>query len=412
MEMDFGDGIVISSDTGNDTVDNNKDVDVKDDIDNVNPEDKDKDIDNIDDADKDKKDDIKDNETKDENTLKEGSIIELGEDKYTVDKNGNLLDKDGNIFKEAKDVKEWIDSYDQIGDSDDLTIDNIQTALGITITDENNNPVQFENSIEGIKSYVNAIIEHNKEENYQTAIDALYDKYPIIGDVINYYVANGNSLKGFNEIPDRSNITIEENNEEQQEAIIRSAWVEQNRKGDVNKYIQYLKSSGLLYETAQDELKGLQEADKQTREAMEQRAAEVEEERIKELETYWNNVKSTIDNKVIAGYKIPDNIVINRDGKKMTVTPKDFFNYLYLVDKNGESAYAKDLKNEKPEDKLNDQILRAYLKFTGGNYASLVSMAINKEKVDEIKLKAKVNKTKGIKITQPKNDKKEIDFGI
>lgn len=412
MEMDFGDGIVISSDTGNDTVDNNKDVDVKDNIDNVNPEDKDKDIDNIDDVDKDKKDDIKDNETKDENTLKEGSIIELEEDKYTVDKNGNLLDKDGNIFKEAKDVKEWIDSYDQIGDSDDLTIDNIQTALGITITDENNNPAQFENSIEGIKSYVNAIIEHNKEENYQTAIDALYDKYPIIGDVINYYVANGNSLKGFNEIPDRTNITIEENNEEQQEAIIRSAWVEQNRKGDVNKYIQYLKSSGLLYETAQDELKGLQEADKQTREAMEQRAAEVEEERIKELETYWNNVKSTIDNKVIAGYKIPDNIVINRDGKKMTVTPKDFFNYLYLVDKNGESAYAKDLKNEKPEDKLNGQILRAYLKFTGGNYASLVSMAINKEKVDEIRLKAKVNKTKGIKITQPKNDKKEIDFGI
>lgn len=410
--MDFGDGIVISSDTGNDTVDNNKDVDVKDDIDNVNPENKDKDIDNIDDVDKDKKDDIKDDEIKDENTLKEGSIIELGEDKYTVDKNGNLLDKDGNIFKEAKNVKEWIDSYDQIGDSDDLTIDNIQTALGITITDENNNPVQFENSIEGIKSYVNAIIEHNKEENYQTAIDALYDKYPIIGDVINYYVANGNSLKGFNEIPDRSNITIEENNEEQQEAIIRSAWVEQNRKGDVNKYIQYLKSSGLLYETAQDELKGLQEADKQTREAMEQKAAEVEEERIKELETYWNTVKSTIDNKVIAGYKIPDNIIINRDGKKMTVTPKDFFNYLYLVDKNGESAYAKDLKNEKPEDKLNDQILRAYLKFTSGNYASLVSMAINKEKVDEIRLKAKVNKTKGIKITQPKTDKKEIDFGI
>lgn len=410
--MDFGDGIVISSDTGNDTVDNNKDVDVKDDIDNVNPEDKDKDIDNIDDVDKDKKDDIKDDEIKDKNTLKEGSIVKLGEDKYTVDKNGNLLDKDGNIFKEAKDVKEWIDSYDQIGDSDDFTIDNIQTALGITITDENNNPVQFENSIEGIKSYVNAIIEHNKEENYQTAIDVLYDKYPIIGDVINYYVANGNSLKGFNEIPDRSNITIKENNEEQQEAIIRSAWVEQNRKGDVNKYIQYLKSSGLLYETAQDELKGLQEADKQTREAMEQKAAEVEEERIKELETYWNNVKSTIDNKVIAGYKIPDNIVINRDGKKMTVTPKDFFNYLYLVDKNGESAYAKDLKNEKPEDKLNDQILRAYLKFTGGNYASLVSMTINKEKVDEIRLKAKVNKTKGIKITQPKTDKEEIDFGI
>ena len=40
--------------------------------------------------------------------LEAGSSLEIGDEKYTVDDKGNVLDANGNIYKEAKDVQEWI----------------------------------------------------------------------------------------------------------------------------------------------------------------------------------------------------------------------------------------------------------------------------------------------------------------
>ena len=208
------------------------------------------------------KDDNKD--TNLDNHLEAGTSIEVGENTYTVDEQGNLVDKDGNIFKEPKDVDAWLKEFDNIENTEDeININTIQDAIGIQITDDNDKPIEFENSIEGIKSYINSVIETARDEHYETAINTLYQKYPILNDVLNYYLANGNSLEGFNEIPDRSGITINDSDEAQQEAIIRTAWKEQERKGDVESYIQYLKSSGTLLATAKEELAGLQEADAQ-----------------------------------------------------------------------------------------------------------------------------------------------------
>ena len=206
--------------------------------------------------------------------LEAGTAIEVGEDTYTVDENGNLLDKNGNIFKEAKDVKAWLDEFENItdADKDSISIETIQEAVGVQITDDNDKPVEFENNPEGIKAYINAVIETAKEEHFETAVNTLYQKYPILNDVLNYYIANGNSLEGFGEVPDRSGITIDDSNEAQQEAIIRTAWEEQGRKGDVESYIAYLKSSGTLLATAKEELAGLQEADAQYRKQIEEEA--------------------------------------------------------------------------------------------------------------------------------------------
>ena len=125
-------------------------------------------------------------------------------------------------------------------------------------------------------------------------------------------------------------------------------------------------------------------------------------------------IKNIIDSKEIAGYKIPDSITISRNGQKISVTPNDFFNYIYRVDNENKSAYQRDLEAEEPSKRLNDEILRAYLKFTGGSYADLVNMAINQEKVNNLKLKAKQNaNSKSIKINRTTNTKqtKDIDLG-
>jgi hypothetical protein len=348
--------------------------------------------------------------------LEAGTSIEVGEDTYTVDENGNLLDKNGNIFKEAKDVKAWLDEFENItdADKDSISIETIQEAVGVQITDDNNKPVEFENNPEGIKAYIDAVIETAKEEHFETAVNTLYQKYPILNDVLNYYIANGNSLEGFGEVPDRSGITIDDSNEAQQEAIIRTAWEEQGRKGDVESYISYLKSSGTLLATAKEELAGLQEADAQYRKQIEEEAERQETKRLQKLENYWNGVYDVIKSRTIAGYQIPESIIINRNGQKLSVTPEDFFNYIYRVDKDGKSAYERDLATETPESRRDDEILRAYLKFVGGNYSNLVDMAINKEKVNRLKLKAKERNASTVRISKPKantNKGTNIDLG-
>lgn len=362
----------------------------------------------------------KDGDRKDSTTeepLQAGTSIEVGDETYTVDEAGNVLDKNGNIFKEAKDVKEWLDSFDKVDDTDGentISIDSIREAVGIEITDDNDKPIEFENSPAGIKAYIDAVIDTAKEEHYETAINTLYQKYPILNDVLNYYVANGNSLEGFGEIPDRSNITIDDENEAQQEAIIRTAWKERGQKGDVEGYLAYLKSSGTLLATAKEELAAIQESDRQYRDELAAEAERKENERIQRLEKYWNNVHDVVKSRNIAGYQIPDSIIINRNGQKISVTPEDFFNYIYRVDKDGKSAYERDLEAETPESRRDDEILRAYLKFVGGNYSNLVEMAINKEKVNKLKLRAKERNTSTVRINKPKTTTAkgaDIDLG-
>lgn len=355
------------------------------------------------------------NENDNPTKLEEGTTLEIGDAKYTVDKDGNVVDSNGNIFKEASQVSEWMKEFENVEETtSDISIDSIKAAIGIEITDDNDKPIVFDNTVEGIKSYIDSVIETSKQEHYDTAINTLYQKYPIVKDVINYYVANGNSLEGFGQVPDRSGIEIDENNEAQQEQIIRTAWSERKQRGDVNSYINYLKSSGTLLATAKEELDGLKEADAQYKRDIEAKAAAEEKEKIETLERYWNGVHDIIKSRKIAGYQIPESIVITRGGQKLSVTPEDFFNYIYRVDKEGKSAYERDLEAETPDVRRDDEILRAYLKYVGGNYSNLVDMAINEKNVATLKLRAKQHNASAIRVTKPKSTKPDganIDLG-
>lgn len=374
--------------------------------------------DNDEDADKDKGKEEgadKDKGNGKEISLTEGQIVEIGDDSYTVDKDGNLVDKDGKIFKEAKDVAEFLKEFDvdETEDENALTIGNIQKALGYELTGDDDEPIEFENSIKGITAYVNGVINAQKEEITTAAVNAIFQKYPILEDVLNYYVANGNSLEGFGELPDRSNITIDDTNEAQQEGIIRAAWKEQKRTGDVESYIAYLKASNILADTAKVELAGLQKADKDKRDEIARQAKQQQDEYNENLKNYWKGVSDVIYSRRIAGYEIPEHIIINKDGRKVTATPKDFFNYLYVVDKDGHSAYEKDLAKKTLEERRNDEILRAYLTFAGGDYSSLVDMAVKETTVNKLRIKAKDAKKTAIRVKPATtNAKANFDFGF
>lgn len=343
-----------------------------------------------------------------------GTEIEVDGSTYSVAENGDILDKDGNVFKEAKDVKEWVASF-EIEDTnpDEINIENLQKTFDVELTDENGKPIEFENTPDGVKAYVESIIEVQKEEIQEAAINTLYAKYPILETLVPYIATNGGSIEGFTDIKDRSGVTIDESNEAQQESIIRESWTEQKISGNVDNYIAYLKANGMLLETAKTELAALQEKDASLREQLAQKAEEAEQAAIERETQFWTGVKETIDSRNIAGYKIPDTIIIERDGKKISATPDDFFNYMYQVDANGKSRYDNDLAKESLEDRRNDAILRAYLKFVGGNYTNLVDMAINDKEVKKLKLIAKSRNHSSVKINKPQANKgKDIDLGF
>ena len=348
--------------------------------------------------------------------IKPGVELEISGKTYKVDENNNLVDEKGEIFKKGEELEEYLKTLEQSDEDakEELNIDSIQEALGIEITDEDGKEVQFENTPEGIKQYVAAVIETQQQEIAETTLNTLWDKYPVIKDVLDYYLANGESLEGFNAESPNYDVDIDDNDESQQESIIKLAWKEQNRKGNVDDYIAYLKSSGKLLSVAEEELEGLKEAAKEQREAYARQAQEVAKRQQEEQEKYWVGVKEVIDSKKIAGYNIPDTIIIKREGKNIAVTPNDFFNYIYRVDKEGVTQYQRDLMKDSAESRRDDEILRAFLKFTGGTYANLVDMAISEKEVTKLKFKAKANREhrNTIKVkSQTPSKGKEVDLG-
>ena len=243
----------------------------------------------------------------------------------------------------------------------------------------------------------------------------MYTKHPVVKDFINYLTVNNGDYTGFGEIVDRSGVVIDEANSTQHEQIIKVAFEEFGRKGNVDAYIKYLKDSGSLLDVAKEELAALQESDKEAKAAREAQAKAIEQAQIEDTAKYWTNVKKTIDARVIAGYKIPESFIIERDGRKLNTTPDDFFNYLSRPDaKLGKTGYQSDLDKMSDEEAMNQDLLDAWLKFTGGSYKDLVSIAIKEQEVKKLVLKAKSNKTAAgaVKITKPTSKKiSDIDLG-
>lgn len=351
-----------------------------------------------------------DDATANEHDLEEGTIIEDGDNKYTVDKDGNLIDDKGNIFKAKNEVAAYLKEF-EVEDSsneDKIDVKSIQELVGISVTSEDGKPVTFDNTPQGVASYVQSVLDLKRDEFAKAGVNKLFEDYPVVSDFLNYYVANGNSFEGFGELRDRSGIEVDENNVSQQEAIVREAFKEFNRRGNVDKYIQYLKDSNELFNVAKEELEALQKADNDVREANAKEALRVKAEEEKQLVEFWNGVKECIDKRQIAGYRIPETVIIERNGKQISTTPEDFFNYVYQVDDKGLSRYENDLMKLSPAERRDEELLKAWLKYTGKGYDSLIEMAVSDKEAKKLKLTASQRKsTRGaIKITKPdsKND--------
>ena len=360
------------------------------------------------------KDDNNDNPSTGE--LNAGDQLEVDGITYTVAQNGDLVDDKGNVFKEAKDVADWLKSVNVENDEPDssITLASIQESLGVTITDENGEPVNFTDDAAGVKAYVDSVIELRSSELQQAAINRLYSDNPLLKQFQDYVQLNG-TPRGFGEIPDRSGIKLDKDNEQQLIAVIKMAAQEFGNKSLNDNYIKYLRDSGGLYDEARNQLSALVDKDKAYRKEIETKAAEQRKQEADDIKNYWKKVNNIINSRVINGYKIPDSFTKEVDGKKIVITPSDFFNYLSNANVEGDNgkkltAYQRDLANLTDDEFMAREMLDAWLMFTGGTYKDLIDMAVKEDQVRKLVVKSKENRSaKSVKIVKKQNGKTSID---
>lgn len=316
--------------------------------------------------------------------LQEGDNVEIDGATYTINNNGDAVGEDGQVFRTRAELAQLIASQ---ATQEPSVLQTLQSKFGSEFTDENGNPIVFDDSIEGLNSYVETVVKARQEEAQQAALNSLFATYPQVEQALNYVKLNG-SLEGFNEIP-TERPALDKNNEEQLASVIREEWKLQNKRGDVNKFIDYCKSAGTLYETAVESDKVVGEINEAKLAETKAKVEAAEEAERKATEEYWNKVNETLTKGDLMGYAIPDQIQCNRDGKKVMLSKADFMKYISVpVDETGNTTYMLDEAKVAPEIAMQDDLLRAYLKFTGGNYSSLVGMAANKEQVLKLRTQA------------------------
>ena len=346
--------------------------------------------------------------------LAEGTEVEVDGKVYVVDANNNLVDKEGNVFVESKDLENWLkennatDSEDV--DSDDISISSIQKVFGIDVTDENGNVVEFTNDANGIKSYVDAVVGIKSRDISEGAINKLFTENPLLKQFVDYVSLTG-TPRGFGDIPDRSGIQLDKDNENQLIAVIKMAASEFGNASLNDNYISYLKSNGALYDEAKQQLDNLVQKDIAYRQNLEEQAKAAREQEQQELTEYWQGVANAIDKRVISGYKIPETFVKEVNGTKITLTPNDFYDYLskgVIVDGQDTrmTGYQRDLENLTEEEALNRELLDAWLMFTGGSYKDLVNMAIKENEVRRLVIKSKQQKSaKSVRVVNKQKTK-------
>lgn len=338
--------------------------------------------------------------------LSEGDTINVDGADYTIDAEGNAIAADGTVFRTATELAELIAQ----NGSEPSVLNQLQTRFGSDFKDENGNPIVFDDNEEGIAAYVETVVQSRVKEAQTAAINNLFETYPQVEQVINHLKLNG-TLDDFVEIPDRSQITVSKDNEEQQATFIREEWKLSGKKGDVNKFIDYCKNTGILYDTAVESKEAVDSiyesrlAEQKAQVEAKEAAAAAEEK------AYWDNVEKTISKGELLGYSIPEQIQCNKDGKKVMLSRKDFLKYVSTpVDSEGNTAYMLDEAKVDSDARMQDDLLKAFLRFTGGDYASLVGMAVNKQKVLSIRTAAAQTTGKRTVIINSKgNNSKTVD---
>lgn len=365
------------------------------------------------------KDNPKDNSNPDENEIEltEGMNIEFGDITYTVDKDGNLVDDKGEIFKNKDEVQAWIKEQgietEEPENDGTLNFKSIKEAVGVSITDDEDKEVEYEDTPAGIAQYINDVIDQKVQENNDGVVNNFLDQNPLVKEFIDYVNVYG-TYQGFGEVKDRTTVVLDKENENQLENIIRTAAKEFGNATINDNYIKYLKSSGTLYDEAKAQLEALIAKDKKDQEQRELLNRQRLQEEVKKQEELISSIKEKVKTRTIGDFVLPEHIQKDINGKKYTLSINDFIDYIFkptikLEDGSRISQYDYDDYNANGTDEeFTYNVMKAWLRFTGGSLKDLAKYISNEEKAKNLKIKS--NEIRSQRTIKVKSKPQKVDM--
>ena len=316
--------------------------------------------------------------TTDDVTYTVGDQYEIEGVTYTVDANGDAV-------AEGKDpiLKDDLVKLLEEEQGDTSMIDAIATIDGYELKDEQGQPLVFEDTPEGIASRNRIIIERSVEEQVALAMTKQFDNNPDLKAANDYINTHGN-LDGFDNYTDYSTLTIDKDDKEQQRQFVLKSEIARGRsKEDATRIVGYIEQDGKLYEESVKSLEGLVQG--QVKEIEEANIYKEQQEALRQ-ENYNKltsaiNVVTTTGN--IAGFKLPDNLRIVRDGQVKTVPRSALNEYLLKPVSNGLTQAQLD-RQAKYNESYENMILDDVMLFLGMDTSQLISQEQETKKIKKI----------------------------
>jgi hypothetical protein len=338
-----------------------------------------------------------------------GTQIKIGDIVQTIDGNGNLVDKDGKVISEAKEVAKYLDELERRQSLDANSVVGILTeALGFEPVDGEGNPVAVD-SIEGIQTFIKSTVDTYYNEGRQDAVNELYSKFPVLDDVIQHLILNNGRIDNFNSNFRYSDVQLDESNKDHQKQVLIKLLTDAGTANPQG-YADYVEKSGTLFAEVTNQLTAAVNREKIADEQRAQAVTEKQRADAAAAENYYKQLKQVYTTGGINGYTIPEKFTIDRNGQKVQVTRNDVYEFVSKpVNRQGESMATLVYNNMTEQQRIQFDAMTNLLLFTGGNLSHFVQAEVGRQKV--IAIKALTGKTNnGFSIVKP-NDNPDNNGG-
>lgn len=337
-----------------------------------------------------------------ESQLIEGAEIELDGVKYVLNKDGNIV-KDGAVFKTKADLKNLL-LADESDDTPENYVSSIQEATNLVIVGENNEPVSYENTLPGLTQYVQDVHRNGQELGASQYEEQLFNKFPILKEVIDHLTITNGSLNGFTEQTDYSNVTVGDDENQQIDLYTKAQLARGVSMTEITDMVKYLKEDKKLKTYAESALSYLKANQDQRTTERANAIAQLQAQEEAENTAYWNNVDTILRSKVIEvgdkKFSLPEVIRVKEgDGKVITKSLKDFEDYIkkpinvrinnkvYTMTRHDYDEYLEDTKRTPHHD-----LFEAFRRFTKYDDSQIIAANASSSVVKKvIKLKSKTS---------------------
>lgn len=358
------------------------------------------------------------NEQENQKINTEQEVVEIDGEQYTIDTDGNAV-KDGKVVYTKVQIDAMSDDNEEDGEESAVaSIEDIAAKSGISIVDEQGNPVQYDMSVDGLARREMDIYKKGAQEASAKAIDEFLKANPDILDVVNYKLTYG-TIEGYTSNFDYNKVTLDKDNKAQlKDIIVKAEIAKGNTPERANRIANLIEADNTLdveAEEALNYLKAQQQAavEQNLKAAREQQAAMIEQQNKfygLGVDEKGNTVDLNIDGSIydivvkkgsIKGLEIPEaGITVKTSKGNKLISRRELYNYISVPVKQIDGywytqAQLDDMaRMNNPE----DMVLNYIRNLTGDDISQLVKKAINHDKVLTVrKLTSKGSRANGTK---------------